>query len=119
MSATFSLSLSATFSTAFDDIEQPCRSKGYLLPHPYYLERRDPNFDAKMAQVLFVYREVALLRGAPDDASSFMAILSFDEKPGIQAIGNTAPDLPPVVGKHPSKSTRRSLAITNTSDTAP
>jgi hypothetical protein len=27
-------------------------------------------------------------------------VLSYDEKPGIQAIDNTAPDLPPVVGKH-------------------
>jgi hypothetical protein len=26
--------------------------------------------------------------------------LSYDEKPGIQAIGNTAEDLPPVPGKH-------------------
>jgi len=30
-----------------------------------------------------------------------VAILSYDEKPGIQAIGVTAPDLPPVEGKHP------------------
>ena len=79
-------------------------TKGPVRPHKisYYLERRGRNFDAKMAQVRFVYREVALLRGVPDDASSFMAILSFDEKSSIQAIGNTAPDLPPVVGKHPS-----------------
>ena len=27
-------------------------------------------------------------------------VLSYDEKPGIQAIGNTAPDLPPVPGRH-------------------
>jgi len=31
-----------------------------------------------------------------------MAVLSLDEKPGIQAIGKVAPDLPPVPGKHPS-----------------
>ena len=29
-----------------------------------------------------------------------MAIISYDEKPGIQAIGNTAPDLPPQPGTH-------------------
>jgi transposase len=29
-----------------------------------------------------------------------MAVLSYDEKPGIQAIQNTAPDLPPEPGKH-------------------
>ena len=27
--------------------------------------------------------------------------VSVDEKPGVQAIANTAPDLPPVPGKHP------------------
>jgi len=29
-----------------------------------------------------------------------VAFVSYDEKPGIQAISNTAPDLPPVAGKH-------------------
>src|SRR5712692_1420219 len=29
-----------------------------------------------------------------------IGVLSYDEKPGIQAIENTAPDLPPVPGKH-------------------
>ncbi len=29
-----------------------------------------------------------------------MAVLSYDEKPGIQALENRAPDLPPVPGKH-------------------
>lgn len=33
--------------------------------------------------------------------SSMIAVLSYDEKPGIQAIQNTAPDLPPVPGKQP------------------
>ena len=27
--------------------------------------------------------------------------ISIDEKPGVQAIANTAPDLPPVAGEHP------------------
>lgn len=72
-----------------------------VKPHKvrYYLERRDPDFDAKMAEVLCVYREVAVLR-AEASSQSNVAILSYDEKPGIQAIGNTAPDLPPVPGKH-------------------
>ena len=77
-----------------------------LKPHKlrYYLERRDPDFAEKMAEVLCVYREVALLREA--DAThcggkgEMIAILSYDEKPGIQALGTTAPDLPPVPGKH-------------------
>jgi transposase len=79
-------------------------AKGKVKPHKvrYYVEKRDPDFDAKMVQVLCVYKEVALLREAGQDVSSMIAILSYDEKPGIQAIGATSPDLPPVPGKHPS-----------------
>jgi transposase len=67
-----------------------------IKPHKvrYYLERRDPDFAEKMAEVLCVYREVALLREA-DDKDEMIAILSYDEKPGIQALGTVAPDLPP------------------------
>lgn len=74
-----------------------------IRPHKikYYLERRDEEFDTKMAQVLHVYKEVQLLQESDADSSSKVAILSYDEKPGIQAIGNTAPDLPPVAGEHP------------------
>jgi len=81
-------------------------SKSEVKPHKirYYLERRDPEFKAKMAQVLFVYKEVAMLREAGEDVSSMVAILSYDEKPGIQAISNTARDLPPEPGKHPTVS---------------
>jgi transposase len=77
-------------------------SKNKIRPHKmvYYLERRDPEFETKMAQVLCVYKEVALLREAGNNESSMSAILSYDEKPGIQAIENTAPDLPPVPGTH-------------------
>src|SRR5438128_6694567 len=31
-----------------------------------------------------------------------LVTISYDEKPGIQAIANTTPDLPAVPGKHPS-----------------
>jgi transposase len=77
-----------------------------IKPHRvrYYLERRDPDFNEKMAEVLCVYREVKILKEAaaasktgPGDA---VAVISYDEKPGIQAIGNTAPDLPPQPGVH-------------------
>lgn len=79
-------------------------SQQKVKPHKisYYLERRDPAFDAKMAQVLYVYKEVELLQERGQDPSSLIAILSYDEKPGIQAIENTAPDLPPVPGTHPT-----------------
>ena len=72
-----------------------------VKPHKvrYYLERRDAAFETKMAEVLCVYREVAVLRAAEADASN-VAIISYDEKPGIQAISNTAPDLPPKPGVH-------------------
>jgi len=66
----------------------------------YYLERRDPDFAEKMAEVLCVYREVALLRAAEGDQN--IAILSYDEKPGIQALATTSPDRPPLPGKHRS-----------------
>jgi len=88
-----------------------------VKPHKvrYYLERRDPAFEAKMAEVLCVYQEVAILRAAEPDAINAcpgpepravdktepnVAFVSYDEKPGIQAISNTAPDLPPVAGEH-------------------
>jgi len=72
-----------------------------VKPHKirYYLERRDEAFEAKMADVLCVYREVAILR-AGETAETNVAIISYDEKPGIQAIANTAPDLPPQPGSH-------------------
>jgi len=76
-----------------------------VKPHKvrYYLERRDPEFDAKMAEVLCVYREVELLKQsalAQGGEAPAVAIVSYDEKPGVQAIGTTAPDLPPVPSRH-------------------
>jgi transposase len=71
----------------------------------YYLERRDAEFEQKMAEVLCVYREVAILKKAAADAGQPgkpVAIISYDEKPGIQAIATTAPDLPPKPGVHSS-----------------
>jgi transposase len=74
-----------------------------VKPHKvrYYLERRDEAFEEKMADVLSVYREVAVMRES-EVAASNVAIISYDEKPGIQAIGNTAPDLPPKPGSQPT-----------------
>jgi transposase len=77
-----------------------------LRPHQvtYYLERRDPYFLAKMKDALLVYQEVALQNEAASKggAAPLVITVSVDEKPGVQAIGNTAPDLPPVPGKHPT-----------------
>jgi len=83
-----------------------------VKPHKvrYYLEQRDPDFAEKMAEVLCVYRQVKLLKKAAAAASkkaavpkkkpTEVAIISYDEKPGIQAIATTAPDLPPEPGVH-------------------
>ncbi len=73
-----------------------------IKPHKvrYYLQRRDEAFEEKMAEVLCVYREVKVLR-EDKTAGPNVAIISYDEKPGIQAIGTTAPDLPPQPGSHP------------------
>jgi len=74
-------------------------------PHQihYYLERRDPAFEAKMVQVLHVYREVEVWRERGAPPPDLVAVLSYDEKPGIQALQNTAPDLPPAPGRHPAR----------------
>lgn len=70
----------------------------------YYLERRDPAFEAKMREVLLVYQEVMLqnqTRGTTEAPLTVITV-SVDEKPGLQALANTAPDLPPVPGQHPT-----------------
>jgi transposase len=77
-----------------------------VKPHKvrYYLERRDPDFQEKMAEVLCVYRQVKILKESAaqskTESSDAVAIVSYDEKPGIQAIATTAPDLPPEPGVH-------------------
>lgn len=77
-------------------------AKAELKPHKicYYLQRRDPEFEPKMAQVLCVYKQVELLSEQGTDKPAMVAYLSYDEKPGIQALGNLAPDLLPVPGEH-------------------
>src|ERR1700737_1639349 len=76
-----------------------------IKPHKvrYYLENRDAEFEQKMAGVLCVYREVRALKKPapkPRNPGKPVAIVSYDEKPGIQAIATTAPDLPPKPGIH-------------------
>lgn len=76
-------------------------SKSNIKPHKisYYLEKKDPEFDEKMASVLHVYKEVALVND--NEACNYkQTTVSYDEKPGIQAIKNIAPQLLPVPNKH-------------------
>ncbi len=68
----------------------------------YYCEQRDPDFDAKMHDVLVIYKQLSLQF---DDEGKLLPFegppvhtVSYDEKPGIQAIGTTAEDRPPVPG---------------------
>jgi transposase len=81
--------------------------KAELRPHKvrYYVERRDPEFEPKMATILHVYKEVEMVnqglrRGSM--AEPAVITISYDEKPGIQAFANTTPDRPPVPGTYTS-----------------
>lgn len=76
-------------------------TKGNIQPHKinYYLEKRDPEFDIKMANVLQVYKEVEMINESNTEQRKETTI-SYDEKPGIQAIKNIAPQLLPVPEKY-------------------
>ncbi len=75
----------------------------HIKPHKirYYLERRDPEFDRQMEEVLMVYRDVGIYQAdaVHDGRPTPIYPVSADEKPGVQALAVTAPDLPPVPGK--------------------
>lgn len=85
-------------------------TKGRVRPHKikYYLERKDPNFDESMRNVLLAYQEVDAQieerENNPAAPPPEVVTVSVDEKPGVQALGLVAPDLPPVPGKHPETS---------------
>jgi transposase len=77
-------------------------SKSNIKPHKinYYLEKRDPDFEIKMIQILLIYKEIEMYHNENNDKCPIKAIISYDEKPGIQAIENLAPDLLPQPGKY-------------------
>src|SRR5712692_7858461 len=61
-----------------------------------------------MAEVLHVYKEVEIVNNgiiSGEIKEPPMVTVSYDEKPGIQAIATTGKELPPVPGKH-SRRTR-------------
>jgi transposase len=76
-------------------------SRHKLRPHrvQYYLQLRDPKFDERMTEVIQIYKQAQEARKNPNKHKRIV-FLSYDEKPGIQAIANTAPDLPPVPGRY-------------------
>jgi transposase len=87
----------------------------------YYLEKRDPLFDDRLGAVLDVYCAAEMLREMPE-ADRPVAIFSYDEKPGIQAIATTAPDRPPAATQKPTQrrrnKTRRTIATARSAQRA-
>jgi transposase len=79
-------------------------SKSDIKPHKisYYLERKDPDFDEKMANILCVYKDVEMLNTTAAENRSRVTV-SYDEKPGIQAIKNIAAELMPVPNQFSSR----------------
>lgn len=76
-----------------------------IKPHKIssYLYQRDPDFEPKSAVVLHTYRQVKLLKAMDKKGHNMdVAIVSCDEKPSIQAVGNKYPDLMPVVDEYPT-----------------
>ena len=67
----------------------------------YYCENRDPDFDQKMHNVLLVYKQLSMQFDKDGKLLPFegdeqiVHVLSYDEKPGIQATANISDDLPP------------------------
>lgn len=66
----------------------------------YYLERKDPDFETKMHDVLLVYKQIEMCFDEEGNLVIDMeepktVTVSYDEKPGIQALKNIASDLPP------------------------
>ena len=67
----------------------------------YYCENRDPEFESKMHNILLVYKQLSFQFDEDghfipwEDDEEVVHVLSYDEKPGIQAIATTAEDLLP------------------------
>ena len=76
-------------------------TQGEIRPHQirYYVERRDPEFEPTMVTVLHVYKEVEIVNAALAEGTlkePAVVTISYDEKPGIQALATTTPDRPPM-----------------------
>ena len=73
-----------------------------IKPHKirYYCEKRDPDFETKMHNVLVVYKQISMQFDEDGnitipDEGPMVHTISCDEKPGIQAIATTGDDLRP------------------------
>jgi len=84
----------STVHTILDEAEiKPFRIR-------YYCENRDPEFDEKMHNVLLVYKQLSIQFDEngmllPWNNGEAVHVLSYDEKPGIQAVATTSEDLLP------------------------
>jgi transposase len=80
-------------------------SASNIKPHKIssYIHRHDPDFESKSILVLHTYKKVEILKELKKKGKEIdVAFVSYDEKPGIQAIGNKYPDLMPVEAIHPT-----------------
>lgn len=90
--------LSTITKTSIKNILDAAEIKPFRIQ--YYCENRDPDFESKMHQVLLVYKQIELL--FDENGELYIPVgeqdvhtVSYDEKPGIQAIATTSPDLKP------------------------
>lgn len=93
-------------------LKQLSRSKLWVIlnenemkPHKitYYMEKRDSQFEIKMCQLLYIYKEVELINQKMTNDDQYYPekiTISYDEKPGIQAIGVTVEDFRTIPGKY-------------------
>lgn len=91
----------ARLSTIHKSTVNTILDKADIKPHKitYYCENRDPDFDSKLHNVLFVYKQLEMQF---DESGKLIIsedtpihVLSYDEKPGIQATATTSDDLMP------------------------
>lgn len=66
----------------------------------YYCVKKDPEFDSKMQNLLLLYKQLSMQfdddgKLMPMEDGQYVHVLSYDEKPGIQALKTIAPDLNP------------------------
>ena len=71
----------------------------------YYCQKKDPDFDSKMQNLLLLYKKLSMQfddkgRLVPMKDGQFVHVLSYDEKPGIQALKTIAPDKSPKADGH-------------------
>lgn len=90
--------LSTITKTSIKNILDAAQIKPFRIQ--YYCENRDPDFETKMHQVLIVYKQRELLFDENGEllipaGEQDIHTVSYDEKPGIQAIATTSPDLNP------------------------